>query len=364
VVWSQLTVHLMERISLDEGIELMENLVKFKVTSMPDFFVDRIVRGSSLETVMNQISDKMATGGGSIRNMLQMEIRGGNSVNTSYALAKLGVNVELIVVADKLSENFLRNTFSGLSNVELSIVNGKPGYTVALEFPNKKRKVNIMLSDVGDVSDFGSDKLLTDSWNKINDSDLVAIFNWASNIKGTELADKVFTTANENNVITYFAPADLAERRVELSALFTILKKNLKILSLNENEARVLAKALSCEHLPLEYLSKDIIRAARNLNKRTTIGIDIHTPIGSASAHGEETFFEETYKISQNNCTGAGDVWDAANIGGYLLALDPNIRLKLANAAAGIYVSSKNMEAPSKEQLFAFFEGKSEEMDS
>ena len=252
---------------MDEGIELMKNLVKFKVTSMPDFFMDRIVRVPSQEIVMNQISDKIAAGGGSIRNMLQMEVKGGNSVNTSYALAKLGINVELIVVADK-----------------------------------------------------------------------------------------VFTTANENNVITYFAPADLAERRVELPALFTRLKENLKILSLNENEARVLAKALSCEHLPLEYLSKDITRAARNLNKRTTIDIDIHTPIGSASANGEETFFEETYKISQNSCTGAGDVWDAANIGGYLLALDPNIRLKLANAAAGSYVSSKNMEAPSKEQLFAFLE--------
>ena len=341
---------------MDEGIELMKNLVKFKVTSMPDFFMDRIVRVPSQEIVMNQISDKIAAGGGSIRNMLQMEVKGGNSVNTSYALAKLGINVELIVVADKSSEDFLRNTFSGFSNVELSIVNGKPGYTVSLEFLNKKQKVNIMLSDAGSVSDFGPNKLLTDSWNKISDSDLVAIFNWASNIKGTALADKVFTTANENNVITYFAPADLAERRVELPALFTRLKENLKILSLNENEARVLAKALSCEHLPLEYLSKDITRAARNLNKRTTIGIDIHTPIGSASSNGGETFFEETYKISQNSCTGAGDVWDAANIGGYLLALDPNIRLKLANAAAGSYVSSKNMEAPSKEQLFAFLE--------
>ena len=349
---------------MNEDIESMGNLGKFKVTSMPDFFVDRIVRLPSLESVLKQISDKMITGGGSIRNMHQMEVRGGNSMNTSYALAKLGINVELIVVADNSSEDFLRKAFSGFSNVELSIVNGKPGYTVALEFSNNKRKINIMLSDVGDVSNFGPDKLPSDCWNKISDSDLVAVFNWTSNIKGTELADKVFTRAKENNVVTYFAPADLTERRVELPTLFTKLKENLKILSINENEARVLAKALSCEPLPLEYLSKDITRAARKLNKRTTIGIDIHTPFGSASVHDEETFFAETYKIPQNSCTGAGDVWDAANIGGYLLALDPNIRLKLANAAAGIYVSSKNMEAPSKEQIFAFLKEKSEDMHS
>ena len=102
---------LMERAILDEAMELMENFSKFKVTSMPDFFVDRIVRFSSLEDVFKQISDKIDIGGGSIRNIRQMEVKGGNSVNTSYALAKLGVNVDLIVVADNLSEDFLRNVF-------------------------------------------------------------------------------------------------------------------------------------------------------------------------------------------------------------------------------------------------------------
>ena len=289
---------------LDEDIESMGSLGKFKVTSMSDFFVDRIVRLSSLEDILNEIYDKMNTGGGSIRNIHQMEVVGGNSVNTSYAMARLGVNVDLIVMADDNSEDFLRNTFSEFSNVELTVVNGKPGYTVALEFPNNKRKVNIMLSDVGDVSNFGPDNLPSDFWNKINDSNLVAIFNWASNVKGSELANEVFTRAKKNNGITYFAPADLTERKEELPVLFSKLNEKLDVLSINENEARVLARALSCEHLPLEYLSEDIIKAARNLNQQTRIGIDIHTPFGSATTQGEEIFFAETYKIPQISCTG------------------------------------------------------------
>ncbi|MFQ6135520.1 MAG: hypothetical protein ACE5KU_06900, partial [Nitrososphaerales archaeon] len=155
-------------------------------------------------------------------------------------------------------------------------------------------------------------------------------------------------------VATYFAPADLSGRRDEIPRLFSRLSGILKILSINENEARVIAKSLSVEPLPTDYLPKDIVRSAKILSEEIGASIDIHTPFGSASSYDGETHFAEASKVAPNICTGAGDIWDAANITGYLLRLEPEKRVKLANAAAELYISGREIEAPSKEQIASF----------
>lgn len=111
------------------------------------------------------------------------------------------------------------------------------------------------------------------------------------------------------------------------------------------------------EQFPEKYSHQDTVKAAKNLNKKIGFNIDIHTPYGSASAQNGEVYYSNSYKIKQNFSTGAGDVWDATNIGGYLLNLKPEIRLNLANAAAAIYISSKNMEPPSIKQIISFLKG-------
>lgn len=336
------------------NLKILSKLCNFKVVTMPDFFIDRTVKLPSFENILKEISIKLENGGGSIRNLNQIEVKGGNSVNTAYGLAKMGINVDLIIVADIFSQGYLKNVFSNYSNIKLNIIKGKPGFTVALEFPFKNRISNVMLSDVGDVSNFGPEMLTAKCWNKIDNADMVAIFNWSSNNKGTELSKEVFTRASMKNIMTYFAPADINERRLEVPGLLNKIESKLKILSLNENESRILSKILINEQFPTKYSYQDIIKAAKNLNKKIGINIDIHTPYGSASAENGETFFSNSYKIKQNFSTGAGDVWDSMNISGYLLNLKPEIRLKLANAAAAIYVSSLNMEPPTIKQLISF----------
>lgn len=325
---------------------------------MPDFFIDRTVKLPSFENILNQISIKLENGGGSIRKLNQMQVKGGNSVNTAYALVKIGVNVDLIIVADKFSQEILKNTFSNFDNIEISIVNGKPGYTVALEFPDNNKISNVMLSDVGDVANFGPEMLPIEYLRKIDNADMVSFFNWTSNNKGTELAEKVFTRASKTKVPTYFAPADFTERIQEIPALFDNLGTNLKILSINENETRILSKVLINEPLPKKYSIQDIAKIAKKINKKIEVIIDIHTPCGSVSAQNGETYYAKSYKTKQYVSTGAGDVWDAANIGGYLLDLDPEIRLNLANAASAIYISSLNMEPPSIKQIISFLTDK------
>lgn len=125
--------------------KILNNLNKFNIVSMPDFFIDRTVKLPYFENIINQISVKLENGGGSIRKLDQREVKGGNAVNAAYALVKMGVNVDLIIVADNFSQEILKKTFLNFDNIKFSIVNGKPGHTVALEFPYNNKISNVML---------------------------------------------------------------------------------------------------------------------------------------------------------------------------------------------------------------------------
>ncbi|MFC1755680.1 hypothetical protein ACFL96_20210, partial [Thermoproteota archaeon] len=70
---------------------LLNKLCNFKVVTMPDFFIDRTVKLPSFQNILKEMSYKLENGGGSIRNLNQMEVKGGNSVNTAYALTKMGI---------------------------------------------------------------------------------------------------------------------------------------------------------------------------------------------------------------------------------------------------------------------------------
>jgi ribokinase len=59
-------------------------------------------------------------------------------------------------------------------------------------------------------------------------------------------------------------------------------------------------------------------------------------------------------KVNQKTVTGAGDVWDAADLIGYLTDLTPEERLFLANGAAGLYVSIESAMPPRKDEVLDF----------
>jgi ribokinase len=50
--------------------------------------------------------------------------------------------------------------------------------------------------------------------------------------------------------------------------------------------------------------------------------------------------------------TGAGDVWDAADIIGYIAELEPKERLLFANAASSLFIREPTGEPPAMNKVF------------
>lgn len=322
---------------------------------MHDFFIDRIVRLNDFNPLISEINAKAGVGGGSIRDIEQSDIKGGNAVNIAYALAKLGAKISLITVADNLGKTILQRTFSSFANKKLFINDGKQGYTISFELEKNGRKTNVMVSDVGDAGNFGAGKLCRNELNAIKHASAVAIANWASNVGGTELALKAFKNANKN-ALCFLDPADISTRKDEFMRCLETLSGNIDVLSVNENECRLIMETMHLQPLPLNYSNDDIIAAAKTLSSKLSIGVDVHTPIGSASSNGKETVFVRSFDVNVVITTGAGDVWDAADIAGYLCGLTPNERLIFANACAAYYISK--IEVPTLNQTAKFLKSR------
>jgi ribokinase len=320
---------------------------------MHDFFIDRIVRlnDPDLNSLVSEVSAKVKVGGGSIRGISQEEIKGGNAVNVAYALAKLGAKISLITVADDLGKSILDNAFAPFTNKKLLIADGKQGYTVSFEVENAGKKANVMVSDAGDTKTFGSEKLHKKELHAIKHASAVVIANWASNKKGTELAVKAFKNSSKE-ALCFMDPADIGSRKDEFRRCLDELSSHIDVLSVNENECRLTMQSMNLSPLPINYSNKDIITAAKTLASRLSINVDLHTPLGSATSNGEETSFAKSLNVNVAISTGAGDIWDAADIAGYLCELQANERLAFANACAAFYISK--IESPTLQEAARF----------
>jgi ribokinase len=103
------------------------------IVVMPDFFIDRIIKLKSKEDFIDALTEKAKFGGGSIRDMPTVDIKGGNAVNIAYCLAKLGAKVTLFTISDKIGAAVLGHIFSKFGDkVNLRIADGKHGLTTSL----------------------------------------------------------------------------------------------------------------------------------------------------------------------------------------------------------------------------------------
>jgi len=311
---------------------------------MHDYFIDRIIHINNKQKFFKKINEKTKFGGGSIRGISTKEIGGGNAVNFSFCLAKLGLEVHLFTIADQIGKNILENLFLGLLNVHLNIFHGRPGYTTSLEFMNQSTfqpESNVMISDVGDNAHFGKEKFKTMiDKNLMRDAVAVVGLNWATNLKGTSLLKYVFS--NSPNSLHFVDPADIGDRTREFCSLLIDNNDLIDILSINENECNSLLSELKLKNRILKgnYDCKKIKRAAQILAQEFKIPINLHTKNGTAFSNGVQAFSISSFKLTKiHNLTGAGDSWDAANILGYLLNLKPIERLFLANVFAALYLT-------------------------
>jgi ribokinase len=241
----------------------------------------------------------------------------------------------------------------------LHLSNGKPGYTTSLEIQNciDLNNSNIMISDVGENSDFGSDRLNSPDHKEILvNSDAVILVNWASNWKGTDLLKHVFK--NSPKALHFVDPADIQTRSKEFCTLLRDPNNMIDILSINENECNSLLFELDLKNF---YLSKkydriNIEMAIKELAKQLGVFIDLHTRYGCACSYGDEVYFEYNIKNTiLRNLTGAGDSWDAADIIGHLIELPPQERLFFSNVFASLYISMENRQLISLEKFFDYY---------
>ncbi|MEJ7641813.1 MAG: carbohydrate kinase family protein [Candidatus Nitrosocosmicus sp.] len=341
------------------------DVLNVKITILPDFFVDRIIKVSNMGYLADAVEKKIKVGGGSIRGLNSVDIKGGNAVNVAYCLARLGVKVDLFTVADEVGYSILDTVFKKFSSqVRLHVKNGKHGLTTIFEFTDSSFSVsNVMLSDVGDNSNFGPESIESandggddDVLSVLSSSSAVVLTNWASNLKGTDLLKYVFK--NSANSLHFLDPADITERREEFIRDIKNHSKLIDLLSINENELLQIIFALSNTGdmipIPLDKENTDPItplnlcKYAMFLSNLFKINLCIHTMMGSVWSDGCKIVFVNSIPPSKINIvSGAGDSWDSAFLFGHLLGFTDEERLCFANLFAFLYLENVYNDAPS-----------------
>ena len=327
------------------------------IVVLPDFFLDRIIKINSKDELFRTITSKTTIGGGSIRGVNTFDIKGGNAVNVAYCLASMGLSVTLFTVADNIGTSILRTIFSKFGkNINLQIKNGKHGSTTSFEFhENEESNANVMISDVGDNKNFGPQMISAQSdLETIRSAKGVVLTNWASNLKGTDLANYLFT--NSPKALHFLDPADIETRKEEFRDTLKNLNKTIDVLSINENECTSLLKACNLDSkvtLDLHDVS-NVRQAVKLLSSEFGLEIDLHTRIGGAWSDGKDIQFANSFDVVPKKLTGSGDCWDAADLVGYLANLDANERLLFSNAYASLYVASSEFEPPTINEAIDF----------
>ena len=351
---------------LEEILKFLKSEIgEVNVVVMPDFFLDRLI---NLNYDVNEFSEILGNiakrKGGSMDEIEQTELRGGNAINTASALAALGIKVTPIACTNKfglqLIKFYLKPFRVNLSHIKIL---EKLSITTAMELKTENGKVNIMLRDVGALANFGPQHLSNDDFETIKNADYVCVFNWAGTRQfGTELAKTVFRhVKTKGKGKTYYDTADPIPNKEKIPQLVknVLQGKHVDILSVNENEAVCYASQLSSEieelrkRLRFEELAKE---SARILASHLSARVDLHTTSFSATFTKKGETVVPAFKVPVLRATGAGDAWNAGNILGDAYRLSDGGRLALANAVAAYYISDPSGVHPTRKQLIKFCE--------
>jgi sugar/nucleoside kinase (ribokinase family) len=344
---------------------LEEKPKKCNVIVMPDFFLDRLISlNYDTPHFSSLVADIAKRKGGSIDGVEQVELKGGNAINTASALAALGIHVTPIVCTNKLGLQQLKFHLEeyciDLSHVKIV---EKASLTTALELRMENGKANVMLRDLGSLEDFGPSDLSKTDNELIESADFVCLFNWAGTKRcGTALAEAIFQRAKtKGKGKTYYDTADPTPNREKIPKLMEDVLKtgNLDILSLNENEAICYASQLNPEVIKkndAKRLDEMAMEAGKVLARHLPAQIDLHTTTFSATFNEKNEVVIPAFDVKAIRATGAGDSWNAGNIIGYNEGLSDESRLTLANAVAAYYISDPKGNHPTRQDLIKFLE--------
>ena len=312
---------------------------RFDAAVMHDYYVDRLLHLDSFEGLAVAVAAKKAVGGGGIHGTSQEDVRGGNAVNLAHALARLGMRTLLLTHSDAPHEPLLRGAFEGL-DAEVRVKPRPAALTVAFE-----EKVNVMLGDEKGASDFGPGLLDESDWEALRNSRVVCSVNWAANRQGTRLLTALRRRLGREKTI-FLDPADFRDNLHGFEEVLRLVAEERVVdwLSMNEPEAAAAARLLGLKARPPEEVCLGV---ARSLG----VVFDLHGTTMSLSSEGTRVTRAATHRVKARRLTGAGDVWDAGAICGRLMGLDEAKRLRFANAAARLYLQSRDHLPPTLEQV-------------
>ncbi len=326
---------------------------------MPDFFVDHFVVGASLSDFLKDLERLAHQGGGNLIGTRHLIKRGGNAVNTASALLKLGVSPVLIVKTSPQGFSLLRALADPSLSLDHVHTTGSLSSTVSIETDFQGRRVNLMVSDSGSAKDFSIDDLDDDDVDAIRGSGLVALLCLNHNRDPSGLASDVFSLVQqESEAIKFIDIGDPSGRPEILPALVDeVLRADLvDVLSVNENEVQWLAHVIEGRsgEVPADGSPDEWLESARAVSRETGVRVDLHTPYYAASIMGRNETMVPTFAVEPLITCGAGDTWNAGDILGLLLNLEPHDRLVLANSVASLYVSSPDASHPTRKSVEAF----------
>jgi len=307
---------------------------------MHDFFVDRVLSPPNLGSLISSIKGRDRRGRGLRYEVPQKDRRGGNAVNLASALTSLGLKTLLITHSDETHRMMLMQPFEGL-DVEVRVKPLPPGLTLAFE-----GDANVMLNDERGVGEFSPSLLEKADWSALRNSELVCSVNWASNRCGTELLIELRKRLQKKTI--FLDPADIRDRQAPYSRLLNLIKESALVdwLSLNVPEAVTSAELLGLG-------ARDAKDACSGIAETLGITVDVHGRASSFSSSHGRVFRSPCRKLRTVRTIGAGDVWNGAAIYGHLTGMSDTKRLKFANAAAGVFVSSESSSPPSLARVTA-----------
>ncbi|MDH5376542.1 MAG: PfkB family carbohydrate kinase [Candidatus Bathyarchaeota archaeon] len=339
---------------------------EFSVVVMPDFFLDRFITyEGNVEQLSKVLAEVASRKGGSIHGVKQTELRGGNATNTAIALAALGAKAYPIINTSPLGLHLLKFYLEPF-RVDLSHVKtrGVMALTTAFELTYQGERVNVMMSDLGSLPEFGLNDLTDEDFQLLREADYVCVFHWSGTRRwGTELAEGVFRHVKEEGKgKTYYDTSDPTPKREDVPKLVKkiLLQDVVDVFSVNENEAFCYASELSKDvrHLQKTLKPDELAKeCARILAANLSARIDLHTTTFAGSFTSETEIVVPAFKVPVIRATGAGDAWNAGNIFGDALRFPDPCRLTLANLAAAYYVSSPTAEHPTLPKLKEFCSG-------
>ena len=210
------------------------------------------------------------------------------------------------------------------------------------------------MSDVGDNIDFGPQYINSQSdLETLRKCDGLMVVNWASNLKGTQLAKYAFKESP--NAIHFVDPADIDSRRDEFKNDLLKLDSFIDVLSLNENACKALGKALGFSSLlPNSYNGNDLKNAAKKLASTFRMSVEIHTSKGASWSDGSEGSFVSSIKVKLRRLLAQEIPGMPQNILAHLLELGPTERLLFSNAYSALYVMSSDREPATLNKLLKF----------